>query len=202
MANVASGSSYTHSVMRSCTMEANTSLTSSLGSPPSFMVNEKRRLRSSRVTFSRPQLRHTPTALVDHADWNASRGPTSTTRAETSANAEEEANKSGSNVSRNSHWSVVISSVDKASVVSTLKHCSVSTREISAAPILAFALRASVAAASSERNGRRNSWSTSRSPADLLEEAAGPVATARGVKVRVRAVRTRTRREPSTRFFF
>ena len=66
--NVAKGSSYTHSVMRSCTFCAKASLSVSRIAVPLVNVSLNRRLRSRRVTFPKPQLRHTPTAFVLHAD--------------------------------------------------------------------------------------------------------------------------------------
>ena len=55
--------------MRSCTMLANAIFCASDNAcASSVKFNWKRRERSRRVTFPRPVLAHTPTALVDHAD--------------------------------------------------------------------------------------------------------------------------------------
>ena len=65
--NVFKGSSYTHSVMRSCTMAENTRTASSSTLAPFAANNLNLRLRSNLVTFSNPHDRHTDTAFVDHA---------------------------------------------------------------------------------------------------------------------------------------
>mmetsp|Transcript_8874 Transcript_8874/g.40320 ORF Transcript_8874/g.40320 Transcript_8874/m.40320 type:complete len:215 (+) Transcript_8874:2878-3522(+) len=161
--------------MRSWTREAKASFAFSSMVFPAAATREYRLERSRRVTLPRPVFWQMDTALVDHADWNASRGPTSTTESPVSWVAS--VKRSGSKVSRRSHWSVFISSAVSAEVTSTLKHCSVTTEAI--APFtagLALALRHSVAPASSLRKGRRKSCTTLRvdPPSEPFPAAAAP----------------------------
>ena len=154
--NVFNGSSYTHSVMRSCTSAAKTFTTSSSITCPFAAINLYRRLRSKRLTLVKPHDWQIATAFVLHALWYANRGPTSTTGPLASAtNADCAPNNSGSYVSRNNHVNVSRDAASNPPAHSALKHCSVSTRASAARPNLAFTLATSVAAASALKNGRR-----------------------------------------------
>mmetsp|Transcript_37183 Transcript_37183/g.71308 ORF Transcript_37183/g.71308 Transcript_37183/m.71308 type:complete len:212 (+) Transcript_37183:3677-4312(+) len=172
-ANERSSVSYTHSVIRSCTMEANLA-SSSLVSPASDL-SKKRRDTSSRVTWSSPHERAMDTAFALSAVEKFMRGPTSTTCAPgPAASWLPLVSRSGSNVSFSSHSRDAQSSWERSLASSTLKHCSVST---AVTPGMAFCtLCRSVASAVSPSMGVRYHWRTPACVACALDAAPSAMA--------------------------